>query len=372
MKDFLNVALIGHKFMGKAHSHAYKDVSMFFDMKAKPVMKVLCGIGDDLESTAKKYGWESWNDYWREVVADPEIDIIDICTPDNSHKDIAIEAARNGKHVICEKPLALTLDEAIEMYECAEKYKVKNMVNFVYRSVPAVRLAKKLIEDGRIGRIYHFKGIYQQDFSLSEEFPFVWRMDKNAAGAGTIADKGSHIIDLARYLVGEFDEVSCKSETFIKERLEPGTGLKKAVTTNDAAVFISTFKNGALGLFETSNISAGRKNALLLEINGSKGSIKFDLERLNELGVYFDEDDGEVQGFRNIMVTQPSHKYMKQWWPAGHIIGWENIFVHQIYEFISAITEGYMPDPNFLDGVKCQKVVEAIVRADIEKKWVKV
>ena len=372
MKKALNIALIGHKFMGKAHSHAYKDVSMFFELECKPVMKVLCGIGNDLESTALKYGWETCEESWEKVVADPEIDVIDICTPDNFHKDIAIAAARNGKHVICEKPLALTLAEAREMAECVEKYKVKNMVNFTYRGIPAVRLAKQLVDEGRIGRIYHFKGLYQQDFSLSEDFPFVWRMDRNAAGAGTMADKGAHIIDLARYLAGEIDEVSCKSGTFIKERVVPGTAIRKEVTTNDAAVFICTFKNGALGLFETSNMSAGRKNALFFEINGSKGSIKFDLESLNELEVYFEEDEEIVQGFRKIIVTQPSHQYIKHWWPSGHILGWEHSFVHQVYEFLKAVEEDYMPSPGFYDGMKCQEVVDAIARADIEKKWVKV
>lgn len=372
MKDSLNIALIGHKFMGKAHSHAYKDVSMFFDLEMKPVRKVLCGIGEDLEATMKKYGWETCEESWEKVVTDPSIDVVDICTPDNFHKDIAIAAAINGKHVICEKPLALTLDEAREMYECTEKYKVKHFVNFTYRGVPAIRLAKKLIKEGRIGAIYHFKGLYQQDFSLSEDFPFVWRMDRNAAGAGTMADKGAHIIDLARFLVGEFAEVSCRSETFVKERTDPATGTRQTVTANDAAVFIGTFQNGALGLFETSNMSAGRKNALMLEINGSKGSIRFDLERMNELDVYFAEDEDEVQGFRNIMVTQPSHKYIKQWWPAGHIIGWEHTFVHQVYEFLNAIAEDRMPEPNFFDGMKCQEVVEAIARADKEKRWVKI
>lgn len=372
MKKNINIALIGHKFMGKAHSHAYKDVAMFFDLSVNPVMKVLCGIGDDLQNTAEKYGWETCEESWEKVVQNPEIDVIDICTPDNFHKDIAIAAARNGKHVFCEKPLAISFQDAKEMYEAVEKAGVKNMINFTYRGVPAIRLAKKLIDEGKLGEIYHFKGIYKQDFSLSEDFPFVWRMDKNMAGAGTIADKGSHIIDLARFLIGELDEVACKSETFIKERKVVGTNIKKSVTTNDAAVFISTFKNGALGLFETSNMSAGRKNALLLEINGSKGSIKFDLERMNELDVYFSDDEEEVQGFRNVIVTQPSHKYIKQWWPAGHIIGWEHTFVHQIYEFLNSIAEDNVPTPGFYDGMKCQEIVEAIAKADTDKKWVKI
>ena len=373
MKKQLNVGLIGHKFMGKAHSCALRDIPMFFDLDVKPVMKVICGVEDDLPQIAEKYGWESYEKSWEKVVNNPEIDIIAICTPGITHKEIAIAAANKGKHVICEKPLAMTLDEAKEMYECAEKNKVKHMIDFNYRRIPAVNLAKKLVNDGKLGQIYNFNAIYQQDWPLDENFPFVWRFDKVIAGAGSMADKGSHIIDLARFLVGEFEEISCTTEIFVKERpLPDNKDVKKEVTTDDAAVFTARFKNGALGLFQTSRMSAGHRNGLSFEINGSKGSVKFGMERLNELEVFFTEDVGEVQGFRTILATHPDHEYMKFWWPTGHILGWEQTFTHQYYEFLKAIINDYMPSPSFYDGMKNQEVIEAAQRAAVEKKWVKI
>lgn len=372
MEKKLNIGLIGHKFMGKAHSHAYRDVDMFFDLPAKPVMKVVCGVEKDIEDVYFRYGWENYTHDWKEVVHNPEIDVIDICTPDNTHFEIAMEAARYGKHIICEKPMALNLEEAKAMYESAMEKHITTMVNFTYRGVPAIRLAKQIIDEGKIGKIYHFNAFYQQDFCLNENFPFVWRMDKNLAGAGTMADKGSHILDLARFLVGELDEVACKSETFIKKRKMASTEEICNVTANDAAVFIGSFKNGALGLFETSNMSAGHKNALKIEITGSNGSINFDLERLNELEVYFEKDENNLKGFRKILVTEPTHPYIKNWWPSGHVIGWEHTFVHQIYEFICAVSENRQITPSFYDGMKCQEIVDAIANADENKKWVKI
>lgn len=373
MKKNLNIGLIGHKFMGKAHSHALRDISMFFDLGAIPVMKVICGIEDDIKETAEKYGWMSYEKNWEKVVNDPDIDIITIATPGLLHKEIAIAAVNNGKHVLCEKPLAMTFVEAKEMYETAEKNNVKHMVNFNYRRIPAVNLAKKLIDEGRIGDIFHFKAIYQQEWAADENVPYIWRFDRDIAGAGSMADKGSHIIDLALFLIGEIYEVSSATEIFIKKRPAlSNPEIKKTVTTDDAAIFIVRFKNGVLGLFETSRISVGHKNALSFEVNGSKGSIKFDLERLNELEVYFNNDACDVKGFRNIMVTEPSHSYIKQWWPAGHIIGWEHTFIHQYYEFIKAIVNDYKPSPDFYDGMKNQEVIEAIEKAAKEKKWVKI
>jgi predicted dehydrogenase len=372
MKKILNVGLIGHKFMGKAHSHALKDVSMFFDLEVKPVMKVICGLEDDIAQIAEKYGWERYEKSWENVVSDPEIDIIDISTPGYTHKDIAIAAAQNGKHIFCEKPLATSLEEARVMYETVEKYGVKHMVDFNYRCVPAIQLAKKIIIEGKLGKIYSFKGCYQQDWALSEELPLLWRMEKEKVGLGP-AEAGSHIIDIARFLIGDFSQVAGAMETFIKERYLPGQNkIKRPVTTDDEAVFISRFANGALGVFETSRMSAGRKNALSFEINGSKGSLRFELERLNELNIYFTDDAEDLQGFRRIIVTEPSHKYIKQWWPSGHIIGWEHTFIHQYYEFLKAIAEDYKPSPNFYDGMKSQEIVEAISKAELEKCWIKI
>ncbi|MDO8685230.1 MAG: Gfo/Idh/MocA family oxidoreductase [Clostridiales bacterium] len=373
MKKKLNIGLIGHKFMGKAHSHALRDISMFFDPGVIPVMKVICGVEDDIVEVAEKYGWESCEKSWEKVVNNPEIDIIDIATPGITHKEIALAAVKNGKHVICEKPLAMTFKEAMEMYEAAEKSNVKHMVNFNYRRVPAVILANKLIDEGRLGKIYHFKAIYQQEWAADANVPFLWRFDKVMAGAGSMADKGSHIIDLARFLIGEIDEVAGTTEIFIKERSSlDRADVKNTVTTDDAAMFMARFKNGVLGLFETSRISVGHKNALFFEVNGSKGSVKFNLERLNELEVYFNEDAGEVRGFRNIMVTEPSHSYIKQWWPSGHILGWEHTFIHQYYEFLKAIVEDYKPSPSFYDGMKNQEAIEAVEKAALEKRWIKI
>lgn len=373
MKKRLNIGMIGHKFMGKAHSYALREIPLIFDLEVDPVMKVICGVEDDIAQAAEKYGWESYETSWEKVVDNPEIDIIDIASPGVTHKEIAVAAARKGKHILCEKPLAMTFDEAKEMYESAEENKVKHMVNFNYRRIPAVNLARKLVEEGKLGKIYNFNATYQQDWPLDEKFPFVWRFDKSIAGAGSLADKGSHVIDLARMLIGEFEEISCTTDIFVKERTLPGAGgSRKEVTTDDAAVFIARFKNGALGLFETSRMCAGHRNSLAFEINGSKGSVKFTMERFNELDVFFTEDIGEVQGFRNILVTHPDHEYMKYWWPTGHILGWGQTFTHQYYEFLKAINEDYMPTPSFYDGMKNQEIIEAAQRAALEKRWIKI
>jgi predicted dehydrogenase len=305
---------------------------------------------------------------WEKLVDRRDIDAIHICTPDNLHRDIALAAAQAGKHIFCEKPPALDATEARQMYERAEASGVKHMVNFVYRGVPAIQLARRLIRDGRLAIPYHFQGFYHQDFALSEDFPFAWRMDKGAAGAGTMADKGSHVVDLARFLVGELSEVSCRSASFVERRKDAKTGEERRATTNDAAVFTGTFENGALGVFETSNMSAGCRNAMYLELNGSKGSLRFNLERLNELEAFFAEDAEEIQGFRSIVVTQPVHRYVRHWWPPGHALDWEHAFVHSVYEFLQAIAEDRQPEPSFYDGMKCQQVVDALTEADRVKR----
>lgn len=372
-KREFNVGLIGHKFMGKAHSHALHDLPLFFPMHVVPVMKVVCGLEDNVEQFAAQYGWQKWTHAWREVVDDPAIHIVDIASPGNTHREIAEAAAQRGKHIFCEKPLACTLAEAREMHAAVERAKVKHLVNFNYRRVPAVELARQLIGEGRLGAVLQFRGTYQQDWTLDPAFPFVWRMDKSVAGAGSMADKGSHIIDLARYLAGEFFEVAAATEIFVKQRPLPSTpGAKRQVTTDDAAVFIARFQTGALGVFETCRMSAGHKNALQFEVNGSRGSVRFNVERLNELEVYFASDEPETQGFRTVMVTQPSHRYIENWWPPGHVIGWEHTFIHQYYEFLSGINEDRQPSPSFHDGLKAQAVIEAVETAAAERRWVTV
>ncbi|MCC7016203.1 MAG: Gfo/Idh/MocA family oxidoreductase [Rhodospirillales bacterium] len=370
MKRRVNLALIGHRFMGKAHSHALHDLPFFFDLEVEPVRRLLCGIGDDLEETAARYGWQTHGSRWQDAVSDPEIDVVAIATPGNTHCEIAVAAARAGKHVICEKPLALDAAEAERMCRAADAAGVKHLVNFNYRRVPAVALAKQIIEDGRLGEIYYFRATYWQDWPLDPAFPFLWRMDKAVAGAGSMADKGSHLVDLARFLVGEFAEVAAATRTFVNER-PAGNGVR-AVTTDDAAAFVARFENGALGLFGTSRMSAGHRNSLGFEVNGSRGSLIFDLERLNELQVYFGSDSAETQGFRAVMATQPEHRYMKSWWPPGHVIGWEHTFVHQYYEFLKAIAEDGKPSPDFSDGLRAQRVLDAVAAAADGRRWVKI
>lgn len=387
MKE-IKIGLIGYKFMGKAHSHAYKDVSIFFDLPLKPIMKVICGRTEKAVMQAKeKFGWEEYETDWKKVIERKDIDMIDITTPPNFHKDIAIEAAKNGKIVFCEKPLASTLKDAYEMVEAVEKYGVKHAICFNYRKLPAIGLAKKLIEEGKIGKIYHMRAVYLQDWIVDPNFPLVWRLQKKIAGSGAHGDLNAHIIDMARYLVGEFDEVIGISETFIKERpilkekeeLETGLGEfkekseeKGVVDVDDATIFLARFKNGAIGSFEATRFAPGRKNGQRFEINGSKGSIVFNLERLNELEYYSREDETGIQGFRTIIATDPSHPYAANWWPAGHIIGYGDSFVNMVADVFNSIAKGENPSPNFYDGVKCQEVLEAVDESIKTKKWIKV
>jgi predicted dehydrogenase len=367
----INVGMIGHKFMGKAHSHALHDLNFFFDTGVRPVMKVLCGVGDDLDETAARYGWQSASQDWKKVVEDPDIGLIDIAVPESMHMEVAMAAAANGKHIFCEKPMALTYSQTAMMYEAAKSAGIKHMVDFNYRTLPAMRLAKQLISEGKIGRVTGFKAQYMQDWALSPQTPFLWRMDEKMAGRGP-TEAGCHIVDLARYLVGEVDTVAAAYNIVHKERADASTGAMKKVTSEDNTMFIVRFKSEALGFFETSRVTAGRKNALLLEINGLKGSIRFNLERLDELELYLEEDPAYIQGFRTIIATQPEHMYIKNWWPTGHIIGWEHTFVHQYYELMQALATDKMPEPNFYDGMKCQQVVEAVWLAGNENRWVKV
>ena len=370
MKKQLNVGLIGHGFMGKAHSHAYHDLEMFFDIGCRLVRHTLCGVGGGLEEAAVRYGFPRITADWREVVNNPEIDIIDICTPDNSHRDIAVAAAEAKKHVVCEKPLALDAGQAKEMLEAVQRNGVKHLCNFVYRGVPAIRLAKTLLDENRFGNVYSFRAQYLQDFTLSPQFPYVWRMDHEVAGAGILADKGAHLIDLARFLVGEIVSLSAASAVFIPERTEPLTGNIRKVTSGDSAAFLARFANGAAGVFEVSNMAAGHKNNLLFEISCERGSIAFDLERLNELRVYSDDDPAEERGFKTVLATEPGHMYVSHWWPSGHALGWEHAFIHQIYELITAIEHGSEPPSNFYDGWRCQQAVDAAALSEKQRVWI--
>lgn len=382
--DKVRVGMVGYKFMGKAHSNAYRALPMFFPDAPKPEMKAVCGRDPQgVEAARAQFGWESAETDWRRLVERDDIDLVDINAPSDAHKEIAVAAAAAGKHLFCEKPLALTLDDARAMLAAAEKAGVKHMIGFNYRFVPAVQLAKKLVAEGRIGKIYHFRATFLQDWIIDPEFPLVWRLQKEIAGSGSHGDLGAHLIDLARFLIGEFEEVVGMSETFIKERPIPSsmTGLsakgsadgpRGEVTVDDATLFLARFAGGALGSFEATRFAAGHRCTNAFEINGSKGSVKFDFERMNELQVFFRDDAEDVQGFRRVLATDPAHPYMDAWWPPGHTIGFEHTFTHEVRELLLAIAGNRQPVPNFTDGVKCQEVLEAVDLSIAERRWVRI
>ena len=367
----VNVAIIGTKFMGKAHSNAWSSAPKFFNLKIKPVLKVACG--QDEKATAEfaaNWGWGEVESDWRKVVERPDIDIIDICTPTYLHKEIAVAAAQNGKHIFCEKPLALTFSQAKEMYEAAEKAGVLHYVNHNYRRTPAIAFAKKMIEEGKIGQIYHWRGAYLQDWITDPNFPLTWHLRKETAGAGPHYDLNSHSVDLARYLVGEIAAVSAMMKRFVEKRPLPGSGAGtfKAgaagadmgeVTVDDASFMLAQFENGALGSFDASRFANGRKNYNFFEIYGSKGSLAFDLERMNELQYLDMENPSDEQGFRTILVTNATHPYVAAWWPPGHIIGYEHEFTHAVVDFLNALEKGTPITPDFYDGMKDMQVLEA-------------
>lgn len=376
----INVGLVGHRFMGRAHTHAYTDLPIFFNPGAVVVKKTLCANEPDVAEVAAQWGWEKATADWREIIEDKEIDLVDIAAPGSLHAEIAIAAAKAGKHVFCEKPLALTVDEARLMVEEAEKSGVVNMTGFNYRRVPAVALAKKLIDEGEIGEIYHFRGIYLQSWLLDPEFPLVWRLRKSEAGFGAHGDLGSHVVDLARYLVGEIDEVCCLQRTFIRERPLPaaaaGLSATKSADTgivdvDDASAFMASFKNSnTMGYFEATRFAGGHYNRNGIEINGSKGSLIFDMERCNELKFFSAADRTHIQGYRTITLGSASgHPYMANWWPVGHNIGYGETFINQFYDLITAIKEGKKVSPDFKDGYICQQVLEAADLSAKSRKW---
>lgn len=370
----INVAMIGYAFMGRAHSNAYRQVSRFFSPRLTPRMKVLCGrSAGGVRKAAAALGWEEAETDWRRVVARKDVDLVDIVTPGDSHAEIAIAAARAGKAVFCEKPLANTLKDAKAMLAAATKAAVMHMVCHNYRRAPAVMLARQLIRDGRLGRIRHYRGTYLQDWIVDPAFPLVWRLRKEKAGSGALGDIASHSVDLARFLVGEIVEVAGTLETFVKRRPLPDTpGKKGAVTVDDAALALVRFEGGALGSIEGTRMAPGRKNYNRFEINGSEGSVAFDLERMNELEVFLRSDPGALQGFRRILVTESDHPYGKAWWPPGHILGYEHTFTHTVFDLLEALAKGRQPAPSFEDGVRNQAVLDAIERAARTRRWVRV
>ena len=387
MAKILRVGMVGYRFMGKAHSNAWRQAPRFFPLKAHIEMHTVCGRnGPAVQAARSQLGWSNASTDWREVVESPLIDIVDINTSNDSHAEIAIAAAQNGKHILCEKPLAMTVKQAQSMLAAAQKSKIVHMVCHNYRRIPAIALAKKMIAEGALGRIYHYHARYAQDWIVDPEFPLVWRLQKNISGSGAHGDINAHIIDLARYLVGEFKEVNGLMHTFITERPLADQGAKgqglsaKAarktgkVTVDDASLFIGRFENGALANLEATRFALGRKNHIEVEINGSKGSLYFDFEDMNRLKFFDNTNLPDRQGFRDILVTQPGgvQPYIGQWWPPGHIIGYEHTFVHTVADFVNACVDGKPVQPTFDDGVKNQRVLEAVEESAKKGKWVKV
>ncbi|MGY0691437.1 Gfo/Idh/MocA family protein [Virgibacillus sp. FSP13] len=372
--------MVGYQFMGKAHSHAYRDLPFYFDTKVKPIQKAISGRNElGVKEAAEKMGWESYETDWQRLIEREDIDVIDIVTPNHTHAEIAIAAAKAGKHIITEKPLALTMEEAQEMYDAVKENNVIHMICHNYRFAPAVQFTKKLIDEGRLGKIYHFRANYLQDFIMDPQFPLVWRLKKEVSGSGALGDIGAHSIDLARFLVGELKEVVSMMETFIKKRpIGEMSGSLRAksesnslgeVTVDDAVAFLARFENGALGTFEATRFAGGNRNKNKFEINGEKGSVRWDMENMNNLEIYLGDDEPGLQGFRLINCTEENHPYAAAYWPAGHIIGYEHTFIHLIYEFLNGIASGTQPEPNFEDGIRNQKVLEAVEKSAKSKQW---
>ncbi|GGY42280.1 Gfo/Idh/MocA family protein [Streptomyces djakartensis] len=374
-KPPLRVGMVGYAFMGAAHSQGWRTAGRVFDLPLNPVQAVICGRDRSAaRAAADRHGWASVETDWRALVERDDIDLVDICTPGDSHAEIALAALAAGKHVLCEKPLANTVAEATSMALAAEKAYTRGqlaMVGFNYRRVPAAAQARRMVAEGRLGRLRHVRVTYLQDWLVDPEFPLTWRLRKEQAGSGSLGDLGAHIVDLAQYLTGErLSGVSALTETFVRERPLPtgatsgltavpaaGTG---EVTVDDAALFTARFPSGALASFEATRYATGRKNALRIELNGERGSLAFDLERLNELSFHDGTQPGAEAGFRRILVTEPDHPYLDAWWPPGHGLGYEHSFIHQARDLVHAIAEGRRPEPSFADGLQVQRVLAAV------------
>ena len=373
----IGIGMLGYAFMGRAHSNALRSIPFAIDPPpAIPRLVAVCGRNEAaLNDMATRYGYEKTYTDWREMIEDDEIQLFNNGGPNNAHAEPSILAAQAGKHVFCEKPLARTAVEAKTMLDAVVKAGVKHGVAFNYRFVPAIRQAKLLIDSGALGRIYHFRAQYLQDWLMPHyNTPHLWRLKKEEAGSGALGDLGAHIIDLGRYLVGEMGSVSGMLRTFVEERpLPDGTGMGK-VTVDDAFVSTVQFDNGAIGTLEGTRFAGGRKNHEVIEINGEKGSLRFNLERLNELEVYWVEDEPQTtQGFRTVIINEPEHPWLKHWWPPGHIIGWEHTFIHELTHFLDAIVNDKPVDPEgatFLDGYRAAVVCDGIIESAQTKRQI--
>ncbi|WP_320781071.1 Gfo/Idh/MocA family oxidoreductase [Streptomyces sp. CRN 30] len=368
--------MVGYAFMGAAHSQGWRTAGRVFDLPLDPVLAVICGRdADAVRTAAVRHGWAAAETDWRALVERDDVDLVDICTPGDSHAEIALAALAAGKHVLCEKPLANTVAEAEAMTRAAEEAAARGqvaMVGFNYRRVPATALARRMVAEDRLGRLRHVRVTYLQDWLVDPAAPLTWRLRKEAAGSGALGDLGAHIVDLAQYLTGErLTGVSALTETFVRRRPLPAgaaQGLSAAsadtttgeVTVDDAALFTGRFPSGALASFEATRYATGRKNALKVELNGEKGSLAFDLERLNELSYHDGTEPATHGGFRRILVTEPDHPYLDAWWPPGHGLGYEHTFVHQARDLVHAIAAGHAPEPSFADGLQVQRVLAAV------------
>ncbi|HZO88152.1 MAG TPA: Gfo/Idh/MocA family oxidoreductase [Chthonomonadaceae bacterium] len=383
-KRQINIAMIGYQFMGKAHSNAYRQVGRFFDLDVEPVMKVLCGRTEHkVKAAAEQFGWQEYATNWEDVIARNDIDMVDVSTPNNTHSLISIAALKAGKHVLCEKPLAITLEDARKSYQTAKSTNLTNGICHNYRFAPAVALAKQIVQEGRLGQIRHFRGTYLQDWIVDPNVPLVWRLDKSIAGSGSHGDLNAHLIDTARFVMGtEFAEVTGLAETFIKERpllADTEGGLagftaseeKGRVTVDDVTAFLARFENGATGTFEATRLAPGRKNYNRWEINGEKGSIAFNLERMNELEVYFVDDPEAMPGFHIVQATESWMPYMSAYWPVAHIIGYEHTFINMVKAFFDALAKGEHFTPDFLDGYRNQAVLAAVDQSVESRQWTK-
>ncbi len=383
----LGIGMVGYAFMGAAHSQAWRNAPSFFTLPLHPEMTALCGRNAEAATAvAERFGWQSVETDWRLLLKRSDIDLIDICTPGDTHAEIAIAALEAGKHVLCEKPLANSVAEAEAMTAAAEKAAesgIRSMVGFTYRRVPAIGLAQRLVAQGRIGTVRNVRAQYLQDWIVDPQAPLFWRLRKEVAGSGALGDIGAHIIDLVQYITGEsITGLSALTATFVKKRPLPesATGLSGTsgtemgeVTVDDAAVFISKLSGGGLATFEATRFATGRKNAIRIEINGSEGSVAFDFEDMNILHFYDYNDDPEIAGFRRILVTESVHPFVAGWWPPGHLIGYEHGFTHQVVDLINDIAHDRNPRPSFADGLRVQRILDAVEKsAAAESTWMEI
>jgi len=373
----LNIGMIGYGFMGRAHSNAYSKVNHFFDLQYQPVLKAICARDEAKAKTfAGTWGYESVETDWRKLVARKDIDAIDICVPNNLHREISLAAAGAGKMILCEKPLAMNSREGAEMIAAVEKAGVANMVWYNYRRVPAVTLAKKLIDEGRLGKVFHYRAVFLQDWTISTDLPQggtgLWRLDVAAAGSGVTGDLLAHCIDTAIWLNGGIDRVTAMTETFVKERKHNLTGKVEPVGIDDACAFLARFKNGALATFESTRYARGHKALYTFEINGEKASIQWDLHDLHRLSYFDHRDEGTLRGWRSIHVSDGDHPYMGKWWVPGLQIGYEHSFVHQVADFLEGLASNKPVGPTFRDALETQKVCDAVLESGRTSQWVAV